>query len=459
MADAQTYQISGVQYPDWWTNYTQGVIKTANQVASQPYAPYQGPTVAPLTALQQQSMEAAGKLPGATAPEYGAASELLGKAGAVDITGAGAPGIQEGMGLARTAAGVSSAGAAQPYLSGATALNVPGAAQPYVTGAMGALGRATDINLPGAAQPYINAAGQLVSGAAGSAIPGTYEYMNPFTNLVVNRVGQLAGRNLGENLLPRIGAQFTGAGQTGSDRAREFAARAIRDTQEAALAQQGQLLGQGYGQALTAAQADLARRGQLAGTVGQLGQIMGGLTSDQQRALLQAAQQQGTLGQLMGGLTADQQRALLQAGQTAGTLTGADATRQLQAAQELRTSGGALAQLAEAQAAAQRAAAAQQAALGSSKQAADLEALKAQMAAGAVSQAQTQANLDAALKAFQEEHAYPGQTLDDLIRRTTALAPPTTAYSQTSSTPIQPTTTQNILGALGALNLAGQSFD
>lgn len=456
MGVATSYQITGQQYPDWWTNYTQGIINTANQVASQPYAPYQGPTVAPLTALQQQAMTGAGNLAGATAPEYTLASDALSRAAGIDISGAGAPGIQEGMGLARQAADVSSAGAAQPYLTGATNLNVPGAAQPYVTGAMGALGQATGLNLPGAAQPYINAAGQLVSSAAGNAIPGTYQYMDPFANLVVNRVGELAGRNLGENLLPRIGAQFTGAGQTGSDRAREFAARAIRDTQESALAQQGQLLSQGYGQALTAAQADLARRGQLAGTLGQFGQIMGSLTSEQQRALLQSAAQQGQLGQLMGGLTADQQRALLQAGQTTGQLTSADAARQLQAAQELRTSGGALGQLAEAQAAAQRAAASQAGALATSKQAAEIEALKAQMAAGSVGQAQTQANLDAALKAFQEEQNYPQKTLENLIKTVAPLAPQTTTYSQTSGTPITPTTSQNILTGLGALNLAGQ---
>lgn len=456
MAEAASYSVSGQQYPDWWTNYTQGIIKTANDIASQPYAPYQGPTVAPLTALQKQSMEAAGKLPGAGAGEYTAASEALGRAGAVDISGAGAPGIQEGMGFARKAAGVSSVGAAQPYLERATGMSATGAAQPYVTGAMGALGRAMDINVPGAAQPYMNVAGQLVGGAAGSAIPGTYEYMDPFANLVVKRVGELAGRSLSENLLPRIGAQFTGAGQTGSDRAREFAARAIRDTQEAALAQQGQLLSQGYGQALTAAQADLARRGQLAGTAGQLGATMGALTSDQQRAVLQAAQQKLALGQTMGQLTTAEQQALLEAGQTAGQLTGADATRQLQAAQELRTSGGALGQLAEAQAAAQRAAAAQQMALAQSKEQAALDAIKAQMSAGAVGQAQTQANLDAALKAFQEERAYPGQTVEDLIKRVTPLAPPTTNYAQTSETPITPTTTQNILTGLGALNLANR---
>lgn len=457
MADpATSYSISTTQLPDWWTNYTQGVINTANQVASQPYAPYQGPTVAPLTDLQKQGMKAAGALPTGSAAPYGAASNALGVAAGTDISGAGAPGIQEGMQLARQASGVSAAGSALPYITGATNLSSISAAQPYVTGSLGALGQATNINVPGAAQPYINAAGQLVSQSAGSAVPGIAQYMDPFTNSVVNRVGQLAGRNLQENLLPRIGAQFIGAGQVGSDRAREMAARAIRDTQESALAQQSQLLSQGYGQALSAAQADLARQGQLAGTTGQLGQILGGLTSDQQRAILQSAQQQGALGQLMGNLTTAQQNTLLQAGQTMGQLTGADATRALQAAQELRTSGGALGQLAESQAAAQRAAASGYTNLAQQQQAADLAALKAQMETGNVGQLQTQANLDAARKAFEEEKNYPQTTLNTLISNIQRLAPPGTSYSATSSTPQAPSTAQNIMGVLGALNLAGK---
>ena len=424
MADTQTSTTAATtQYPDWWTNYTQGLISTANQIASQPYSPYQGPTVAPLTALQQQSMTGAGNLQGSGAAGYGSASTALGNAAGVDISGAGTPGIQEGMGLARQAAGVSSFGAAQPYL----------------TGSMGALGQASNLNAPGSAQPYLNTAGQLIGQSAQSAVPGISQYMNPYNDAVVNRVGQLAGRNLQENLLPRIGAEFTGMGQSGSDRAREFAARAVRDTQESALAQQSGLLSQGYGQALTASQADLARQGQLAQTSGQLGNVIGNLTSEQQRALLQAATTQGQLGQ------------------TAGQLTGADATRQLQAAQELRTSGGALAELAEAQAASQRAAAAGYGTLAGQTQSADLEALKAQMAAGSVGQGQTQANYDAALRAFNEERNYPQDTLGNLIKTVAPLQPPVTTYTSSNATIPTPSTGQNILGALGTLNMFGQN--
>ena len=446
------------QYPDWWKNYSEGLINTATQIASQPYSPYQGPTVAPLTALQQQAMAGAGNLQGSKAAEYGSATSALDRAAGIDISAAGTPGIQEGMALARQAAGVSSVGAAQPYLGQVSNLSTTGAAQPYITGAMGALGQATNVNVPGSAQPYLNTAGQLIGQSAQSAVPGINQYMNPYNEAVVSRVGQLAGRNLQENLLPRIGAEFTGMGQSGSDRAREFAARAVRDTQESALAQQSGLLSQGYGQALTAAQADLARQGQLAATSGQLGNVMGGLTADQQRAFLQSGATQGQLGQTMGNLTASQQNALLQAGQTAGQLTGADATRQLQAGQELRTSGGALGQLAEAQAASQRAAAAGYGTLAGQMQGADLEAMKAQMAAGAVGQAQTQRNFDAGLAAFNEEKNYPDTTLDNLIRRMGPLAPQGVTTEARINNYVPKTTSDKIDGIIAPIiNLAGRN--
>ena len=423
MAETQTTTSSATtQYPDWWTNYSKGLIELSNNIASQPYSPYQGPTVAPLTALQQQSMTGAGNLQGSGAAGYGSASTALGKAAGIDISGAGTPGIQEGMGLARQAAGVSSVGAAQPYL----------------TGSMGALGQVSNINVPGSAQPYLNTAGQLIGQSAQSAVPGISQYMNPYNDAVVNRVGELAGRNLQENLLPKIGAEFTGMGQSGSDRAREFAARAVRDTQESALAQQSGLLSQGYGQALTASQADLARQGQLAATSGQLGNVLGNLTSEQQRALLQSAATQGQLGQ------------------TAGQLTGADATRQLQAGQELRTSGGALAQLAEADAVNQRAVASGYGTLAGQMQSADLEALKAQMGAGAVGQNQIQKNFDQGVIDFNAEKNYPQDQLAALIKNVSPLAPSGTTYTASNVPYNPPSTSQNVANILTPLLLANK---
>jgi len=114
-----------------------------------------------------------------------------------------------------------------------------------------------------AAQPYMTAAARSAAETVGS-------YMNPYTDAVTNRIAQLGARNLSENLLPAVSDQFIRAGQFGSGRMGEFGARALRDTQESVLGQQAQALQQGYGQALGAAQTDLARQGQLGSTAGSL---------------------------------------------------------------------------------------------------------------------------------------------------------------------------------------------
>lgn len=109
----------------------------------------------------------------------------------------------------------------------------------------------------GAWQPGINFASQ-------TAPSQVQAYMNPYQNQVVDRISQLGQRNLQENLLPQVNSTFTGEGQFGSSRNQEFTNRALRDTNEATLAAQGQLLNQGYNQATTAFQNDANRIGNAA---------------------------------------------------------------------------------------------------------------------------------------------------------------------------------------------------
>ena len=144
-------------------------------------------------------------------------------------------------------------------------------------------------NIPGAAAPYM-----ALSGLAAPDIVGAY--MNPYTSSVVNRIGELAGRNLRENLMPAINTNFIRAGQFGSAGQQSAIGRALRDVQESALAQQAQALAGGYGAATTAAQADLARQSQLA-------QLAASQAEAQARGQLAAGQQlgqQAQLGQTMG---------------------------------------------------------------------------------------------------------------------------------------------------------------
>jgi hypothetical protein len=115
-----------------------------------------------------------------------------------------------------------------------------------------------------AAQPYLTAAGQAAYGNVG-------QYMNPYNEAVTNRIGELGARTLREELLPEISDRFVRSGQFGGSRQSEMIGRGLRDVYESTLAKQAEALQTGYGGALTAAQEDLRRQGQLAQTAGGLG--------------------------------------------------------------------------------------------------------------------------------------------------------------------------------------------
>lgn len=58
------------------------------------------------------------------------------------------------------------------------------------------------------------------------------QFMNPYTQNVVNEQARLSNQNLFENVLPQVNSTFTGAGQFGSTRNADFTNRAIRDQQQ-----------------------------------------------------------------------------------------------------------------------------------------------------------------------------------------------------------------------------------
>jgi hypothetical protein len=70
--------------------------------------------------------------------------------------------------------------------------------------------------------------------------------MNPYTQNVVSGIGEAAGRNLYENLLPAVNRTFIGGGTFGGSRSAEFTARAVRDANAAALSAQNEALQKGY---------------------------------------------------------------------------------------------------------------------------------------------------------------------------------------------------------------------
>lgn len=120
-------------------------------------------------------------------------------------------------------------------------------------------------------------------------------YMNPYTDMVVDRIGALSQRNLTENLLPQVNDNFIRAGQFGSSVHGDITARALRDANESALNAQSTALQQGYAQAGQQFSADQNRAltgGTQLGALAQMNQTMGlrgagalSAVGDQQQAL------------------------------------------------------------------------------------------------------------------------------------------------------------------------------
>lgn len=236
--------------PDWYTNYAMQLLSNQQAQMATPYATYQGPRVASFSPTQQQGF---------------------------DLT-------------------KQAAGAYQPGLNAA------------VAGTQGAMAA------PGAlatAQPFLNQAGQ-------STVANIGEYMNPYDTQVVQRIGELGARNLTENLLPGIEGRYIAAGQLGfggrggastPSGMMTDTARALRDTQEAVLAEQSKALQGGYDTAAGLSAADLSRRAALGATAGTL---QGSDTTRQ----LAGAQQMGALGQTAQALGLQGAQAVTGVGQT-----------------------------------------------------------------------------------------------------------------------------------------------
>jgi len=502
-------------------------IQMAQNVANTPFQPYSAPTVAELSPLQQRAYsdvvanqgkgqaELASAQAGARAlasgpggaaaakpyytqaintsgldvgsPYLVGAAEQAYEAGNTGTSGAlkqlqqayssptlGQPSLQGGQAAFGAAGRV--ADQSGNYLSEAAGLSGSRAASPYLGQASQAIQQASAGSALGAADPYLSAAGRTATSDIGS-------YMNPYTQQVTDQIAKLGARNLTENLLPGVSDAFIRSGSFGGSRMGEFGSRALRDTQESILNQQAAALQQGYGQALTASQADLARQGQLASTAGGLS------TSDLARTM-QGASQYANLGQTSGQLTAQEQANLTNIGQTTGQLSAqqmqnltnlgqaqtaagqgqqqfglstaqaaqgsqaSDLARQLSAAQAQAGVGSTLGALTQAQQQALLTAGTQTGALtgadqarqasalsqvagmaqqGQAMRAADVAALEG---AGAAQQGQAQQQLNAAQQQYNAEQLYPKQQLDWLSTQVRGMAPitPTSTTSSGTST-------------------------
>jgi len=247
------YGTTTANIPQWLSDYTQGLLAKGNAVAAEAYQPYGGPRIADFASGQRDAFAA-------TRAQQGAFT----------------PALNQGIGAIGQSTQTSGFQAANPTLTQAIGMSPMASAMPYLTD-------------------------------AGQTAPGVVDqYMNPYQEAVVNRVGDLAARQLREKLMPQVSDTFVRAGQFGSSRMQEATGQALRDVQESALAAQSDLMNKGYQGALTAAQEDMRRQGQIGQTIGNLG--------------LQQQQNLGQLGQAQGNLQNASNQNLISAGQQLGAL-------------------------------------------------------------------------------------------------------------------------------------------
>jgi hypothetical protein len=341
--------------PDWYTNYAMDILSNQQALAARPYQEYVDtsgkaiPRVADFAPDQQAGFQATREGAFTFRPELGQASSITGGT-----------------------LGRSSLGAAQPYFGQAAGMSGLAAATPGLQQGAGYVAGSTDALGLQMAQPYLGAAGQSAAQTVG-------QYMNPYTEQVVNRIGQLGTRTLQEQVLPGIEGEMIRAGQFGGTRQAELTGRAIRDAIEGISAQQSAALQQGYGQAQQAAQTDLARQAQLASTAGGLG-------GAQQQALLGAGSRMADIGQTYGALTQAQQQMLTDIGKSSGALYGQDTSNQLAAAQQM-------------------------AGIAQQRQQQELAGAGALQQIGSQQQALAQKNLDIAREDFLARQAYPQEQI------------------------------------------------
>ncbi len=120
-------------------------------------------------------------------------------------------------------------------------------------------------------RPHLERAQRMGEAAAGTFPEHAHRYMNPYQQQVVSRLAEEGNRNFREQILPSLEAQFVRAGQHGSSKHRQHAARLARESQNEILGRQGQALAAGYQQSGQLFNADMARRLEAAREAGNLG--------------------------------------------------------------------------------------------------------------------------------------------------------------------------------------------
>ncbi len=260
--------------PDWYQDYTKGLVAKANAVAAEPYTPYGGSRIAGLNEKDRQ----AGSMVQSNVGSY-------------------QPYLNQANNAYTSALGMRGADAANPYLERSSNISGLSTGQPLIN--QGAQGSGL-----AAANPYL--------GQASSTWPSSMDqYMSPYTGAVVDEIARKGTQNLMENILPGVNDTFTGGGMFGGSRHAGFTNRAIRDTATGIAGEQAKALEAGYGTSANIFGQDQAR---LAG----LGSTAGGLAGQDYSRMVGA-------GQALGGLAGQDASNLTNIGNIKGTLTAGDA--------------------------------------------------------------------------------------------------------------------------------------
>lgn len=363
---ATSYTTSTSETPKWMQDAIYNQIQWAQNIANKPFESYDLARVAELSPLQQQAYKNVVSNQGFFQGDLDKA-----QSGMYDFTSKGT---------------ATDLGAAQDKY-----LYDPAKVSNMISSGTGYLDQAGQTTASALSERALQAANPYLQAAAQTSAQNVGQYMSPYQEGVMDVIAKQGARNLSEKILPGVSDAFIRAGQFGSGRMGEFGSRAVRDTQEAVLNQQAQLANQGYGQALSASQADLARQAQLAGTVGSIS------GADLSR-VLQGGAQYGSLGQTYANIGQAQQQLGLGAAQAEQQAQAADYQRQMAALNQYA----AMQQQEQAM------------------RAADVAALET---AGQSQQTQQQKQLDMAYQQFMEEQMYPKQQLDWLSTQVRGLAP------------------------------------
>ena len=458
----------------------------AEQVASQPFQAYsQNPAdfVAQLNAQQRAGMAQTGAYSQAAQPGIQAGMNIASQG--YGALGAGMGSIGQGMGAYQGGLGATMgvmgqnvsnqniAGVSSPYYQTAqnftqAAATGPGgyqAASPYYQGAQGYAQEAA--SAPGgyqAGSPYLGTGAALAGQAAQASTPVGQEqiqqYMSPYLQAVANPTMAFMRQQQEQQMAGQLGNAIQ-SGAFGGDRAGLAAATLAAQQQMAGAKTYGDIMQQGYGQALSSAfqaqqaqQADLARRLSAGQTIGGLGATAGQLRQADLARVLQSGNLMQQIGSGAGQLQQADLARMLQAGGQMGQLgtaargayetqqqfQQADLARQLQAAAQMGQLGAGMGALGQAQAGIGQGygqLGTQMGALGTAAQTAGLQGAQAQLGAGTLEQQTQQAGLQALYNQFLQQQAYPyqqAQFLANIAMGTGALSGSTnTGYTSQQS--------------------------